>query len=52
MTGAVDAYFDRIEKLSGLHAFLIDEKVGSRRRIVARGDDGARAARQNEGWSG
>ena len=23
--GAVDAYFDRIEKLSGLHAFLIDE---------------------------
>jgi methyl-accepting chemotaxis protein len=23
--GAVDAYFNRIEKLSGLHAFLIDE---------------------------
>ena len=23
---AVDAYFDRIEKLSGIHAFLIDER--------------------------
>ena len=49
--GAVDAYFDRIEKLSGIHAFLIDEHGAevSGESLPAGTTDLVQRARKKEG---
>ena len=49
--GAVDGYFDRIERLSGIHAFLIDERGAevSGESLPAGTDELVQRARKKEG---